>query len=79
MDLSRLSEKQKRLKVWQSLLLEPSLASQVKSELSRYLDEYSGILLHFWESGSLDAAQLERIHSIERELQDLDEFSRMRA
>lgn len=79
MDLSRLSEKHKRLAVWNSILRDAPLKPELRAELGRKLDEYTRLLNECWESGAIESAQLARMQDIERELQDLDEFSRLRA
>ncbi len=79
MDSSRISEKQKRLRIWRSLLDKPELTAGVRAELSRQVEQYSKLLFDCWETGVTSEAVLQRMQSIERELQNLDETARLRA
>lgn len=79
MDLSRIAAKQKRILDWRQFLETPDLPSSIRDHISNTVEVYAKILIDCWKKGVCSRELLDRLSSLERELEMLNDSVRLAA
>ena len=76
--LSLLAGKQKRLLGWQEILEGSSLDPVLRQELFDTMKRYRNLLARVWKEGECSAELGVELGNLERELEKLDDYSRLK-